>query len=125
MAVGARALTHTAFSFRALYQWHSTTGDEPVWPAPGRPIPQRPCRNSFCIRFTGQHSGGWSVRRTSAPVSAASYHGADAARTFLAPTGLDRGPTRADSDRTSVVKGKSVSVRVDLGGRRIRQKKKK
>src|SRR3546814_4349178 len=32
---------------------------------------------------------------------------------------------RATSDRKSVVEGKSVSVRVDLGGRRIIQKKKK
>src|SRR3546814_20507311 len=30
--------------------------------------------------------------------------------------------TRAQADRTSVVEGKSVSVRVDLGGRRIIKK---
>src|SRR3546814_15913587 len=35
---------------------------------------------------------------------------------------LDRG--RVHVDRKSVVKGKSVSVRVDLGGRRIHKKKK-
>src|SRR3546814_16826630 len=33
-------------------------------------------------------------------------------------------PPRDPADRTSVVSGKSVSVRVDLGGRRIIQKKK-
>src|SRR3546814_18481384 len=32
---------------------------------------------------------------------------------------------QADADRQSVVEGKSVSVRVDLGGRRILKKKKK
>src|SRR3546814_17958771 len=32
-------------------------------------------------------------------------------------------PTRATRDRKSVVKGKRVSVRVDLGGRRLIQKK--
>src|SRR3546814_11492907 len=37
------------------------------------------------------------------------------------PTG---GPTRIYGDRKSVVQGKSVSVRVDLGGRRIIKKKK-
>src|SRR3546814_17436826 len=34
-------------------------------------------------------------------------------------------PTAALGDRTSVVQGKSVSVRVDLGGRRILKNKKK
>src|SRR3546814_16243372 len=34
-------------------------------------------------------------------------------------------PPVTDPDRTSVVKGKSVSVRVDLGGSRIIRKKKK
>src|SRR3546814_6008858 len=36
------------------------------------------------------------------------------------PSGVDNGP-RSRRDRTSVVSGKSVSVRVDLGGRRILQ----
>src|SRR3546814_19184551 len=34
-------------------------------------------------------------------------------------------PRNMDGDRKSVVEGKSVSVRVDLGGRRIIKKKKK
>src|SRR3546814_20269056 len=38
--------------------------------------------------------------------------------------GRDRERRPADIDRKSVVSGKSVSVRVDLGGRRIIQKKK-
>src|SRR3546814_13919095 len=36
----------------------------------------------------------------------------------VAPHPLDHHVARADQDRTSVVEGKSVSVRVDLGGRR-------
>src|SRR3546814_14493747 len=40
---------------------------------------------------------------------------------FARPRHLPPGPTR--EDRKSVVKGKSVSVRVDLGGRRILKKK--
>src|SRR3546814_10930142 len=38
---------------------------------------------------------------------------------------LDGGAGAVKRDRKSVVKGKSVSVRVDLGGRRIIKKKKK
>src|SRR3546814_11704026 len=37
---------------------------------------------------------------------------------------LERGAIIGDEDRTSVVSGKRVSERVDLGGRRIRKKKK-
>src|SRR3546814_19128515 len=39
--------------------------------------------------------------------------------------GLDRCRPPAPADRKSVVEGKSVSVRVDIGGRRIIKKKKK
>src|SRR3546814_15644605 len=38
--------------------------------------------------------------------------------------GFQRAPLRGIIDRKSVVSGKSVSVRVDLGGRRIIKKKK-
>src|SRR3546814_17943471 len=49
--------------------------------------------------------------------------------TFLVPLppssrGLGRCPLTAETDRKSVVSGKSVSVRVDRGGRRIIKKKK-
>src|SRR3546814_17020565 len=39
--------------------------------------------------------------------------------------GLEVAETKDEADRKSVVKGKRVSVRVDLGGRRILKKKKK
>src|SRR3546814_13821122 len=53
---------------------------------------------------------------------------ADAARCLPVPRLTPCGPVRsprhpASPDRKSVVTGKSVSVRVDLGGRRIIQKK--
>src|SRR3546814_20832938 len=40
------------------------------------------------------------------------------------PDSVQRNAEGMRSDRKSVVKGKSVSVRVDLGGRRINQKNK-
>src|SRR3546814_16924301 len=47
------------------------------------------------------------------------------ARTWTLPLGFDQTPNDRSGDRKSVVSGKSVSVRVDLGGRRILKKKKK
>src|SRR3546814_14282514 len=46
----------------------------------------------------------------------------DKIRLFSIPK--DHGPGPVDVDRKSVVEGKRVSVRVDLGGRRIIKKKK-
>src|SRR3546814_17442909 len=48
----------------------------------------------------------------------------DLARVLLQKTGGTLNGMAAVLDRKSVVSGKSVSVRVDLGGRRIIQKKK-
>src|SRR3546814_13693511 len=49
----------------------------------------------------------------------------DLAQVFADPQVLARGMRfRPEGDRKSVVSGKSVSVRVDLGGRRIIKKKK-
>src|SRR3546814_16825128 len=48
-----------------------------------------------------------------------------AAAAGLPPEGYGRRPASPAGDRKSVVEGKSVSVRVDLGGRRIIKKKKK
>src|SRR3546814_19128608 len=52
--------------------------------------------------------------------------GTDAGRTFT-PSSRVNSPVSSNAliDRKSVVAGKSVSVRVDLGGRRIVKKKKK
>src|SRR3546814_18194748 len=43
----------------------------------------------------------------------------------LRPSAVSRHKISVDPDRKSVVSGKSVSVRVDLGGRRLIKKKKK
>src|SRR3546814_17878256 len=56
--------------------------------------------------------GSWLSRRLSYPRFA---------RSFAAIFGAHSPPR--DRDRKSVVSGKSVSVRVDLGGRRISKKK--
>src|SRR3546814_15304429 len=46
-------------------------------------------------------------------------------RLFRFEARRDQGPTSSCRDRKSVVSGKSVSVRVDLGGLRINKKNKK
>src|SRR3546814_1469363 len=50
--------------------------------------------------------------------------GLDGGRAGVAGGGADDGGAGAALDRKSVVEGKSVSVRVDLGGRRILKKQK-
>src|SRR3546814_15171090 len=47
----------------------------------------------------------------------------DSADALAAAVFVNYGLSAADPDRKSVVEGKSVSVRVDLGGRRIIKKK--
>src|SRR3546814_12541085 len=47
----------------------------------------------------------------------------EARTTLVICTDTVRSPTLANGDRKSVVEGTSVSVRVDLGGRRIIKKK--
>src|SRR3546814_16850390 len=49
---------------------------------------------------------------------------ADRLREVARGLGLDAAGQHVEGDRKSVVSGKSVSVRVDLGGRRILKKKK-
>src|SRR3546814_20225707 len=56
--------------------------------------------------------------------SGASHPGRDG-RGLPRPTPAKRHGRRAEADRKSVVKGKSVSVSVDLGGRRLFKKKNK
>src|SRR3546814_17781764 len=69
-----------------------------------------------CAQFASHHFGH---RATDAAVDFVEDHGRDAVQT-------QRGHfDRQTEDRKSVVEGKSVSVRVDLGGRRIIKKKKK
>src|SRR3546814_14406724 len=81
-----------------------------------RTTPKRPGRSCRCARTVSRApflACGPALIRT-----APGEHGRRAGR--LAPSCL----IRKTVDRKSVVKGKSVSVRVDLGGRRIIKKKK-
>src|SRR3546814_19791527 len=66
------------------------------------------------------HRPAWRARGSRAPA------GARAGRGGPAPARARRAPARSDGrDRKRVVEGKSVSVREDLGGRRIIKKKNK
>src|SRR3546814_14116579 len=74
----------------------------------------------------------WSSDVCSSDLVGESMNGAsrDCSRRSAGPTLRSRRPRQkmklgGDQDRKSVVSGKSVSVRVDLGGRRIIQKKRR
>src|SRR3546814_14999022 len=75
---------------------------------------------------------GWNVTERAArltPVQPLTVHGPGRGHPALVAQGIEhRFPkpcvSGSNPDRTSVVKGKSVSVRVDHGGRRIIKKKK-
>src|SRR3546814_11586914 len=69
---------------------------------------------------------GGSAHVHSAPLRHARHHAAGSRSDRSLARGLQfkRGKARSGIDRKSVVSGKSVSVRVDLGGRRIIKKKK-
>src|SRR3546814_13062276 len=69
-----------------------------------------------------QHSTG--KRRLTPQALLARSVGRPLRRRHSPPSPGRRHPCVADRDRKSVVSGKSVSVRVDLGGRRIIKKKK-
>src|SRR3546814_14572972 len=80
------------------------------------------------FRFSGVMLSAWLLS-ASAPVhaQASGNAGFDTYVQSLWPKAQAKGVSRAtfDRDRKSVVEGKSVSVRVDLGGRRLIKKKKK
>src|SRR3546814_16687697 len=84
---------------------------------------------------TGEGAGAWpATGRTGVPYQCPWADATQVARTRAGThavtqprrerTGLRRTGVRGSQDRKSVVEGKSVSVRVDLGGRRIIKKKK-
>src|SRR3546814_13651324 len=82
------------------------------------PVPELPAiDNPYGILVTG--IGGTGV------VTIGSLLGMAAHLENKGVTVLDMAGLAQKGDRKSVVKGKSVSVRVDLGGRRIIKKKKK
>src|SRR3546814_15357737 len=106
----------------------------PVLPASGGlTTPSRKYRELFpprsTLRRSGRVSSCWAAPRSRAPCWAQSRRRVTPHRSRTEPLPQHRTrrkrPTRsAGFDRKSVVEGKSVSVRVDLGGRRYIKKKK-
>src|SRR3546814_13631169 len=96
--------------------WPSPTSCGPL-PLSYFVIPARPHPKTVKEKAPPDHSGG------------AHFVWADGREAYSSPSPSGRSSTITSSDvksdRTSVVEGKSVAVRVDLGGRRSLKKKKK
>src|SRR3546814_18213322 len=96
------------------------------WPAPAhRSVPRKGRRKDLPTYFDDRR--GVDAGQVSAGIlrRGAKFHSASAIRSTIGSRPRVAAAKLRGQDRKSVVEGKRVSVRVDLGGRRILRKKKK
>src|SRR3546814_19238027 len=105
-----------------ISDWSSDVCSSDLHSRAGRAVRRRPrrahllCRGAVAGRPGRKQPGrSWQVLRSPESADPEGF-----ARNLVRP----QSPRRSAADRKSVVSGKSVSVRVDLGGRRIIKKKK-